>query len=261
MLEVSTMEAIILKTVVITGGVSGMGLAATKLFLKNGWQVAMADYNQKLGEEVLASLTKTAGDHVMFVQTDVSQARSVNALKEAVFARFGHVDSVINNAGIFTKGALHEVEEDAWDRIMAVDVKSVYLTTRAFVPAMIEQKSGTIVNTASVSGLMGDYNMAAYNAAKGALVNLVKAMALDYGRYNIRVNNVAPGPTMTPMFAANPQSVIDQFNQASPLGKLAQPEDIARTMFFLASDTSDPMTGQTIPVTAGFGLYSGQPVQ
>ncbi|MCI1986146.1 MAG: SDR family oxidoreductase [Lactobacillus sp.] len=247
-----------MKTVVITGGVSGMGLAATKLFLQKGWQVAMADYNQQLGEQVLATLNS---EHLLFVQTDVSQASSVNALKTAVFDRFGHVDSVINNAGIFTKGALHEVAEDAWDRIMAIDVKSVYLTTRAFVPAMIAQRSGTIVNTASVSGLMGDYNMAAYNAAKGALINLVKAMALDYGRYNIRVNNVAPGPTMTPMFAANPQSVIDQFKQASPLGKLAQPEDIARSLFFLASEDSDPITGQTLPVTAGFGLHSGQPVQ
>ena len=93
---------------------------------------------------------------------------------------------------------MHEVTEDAWDRIMAIDVKSVYLMTKEFVPDMIEQKAGTIVNTASISGLTSDYNMAAYNAAKGALVNLVRAMTLDYGKYGIRVNNVNPGPTMTP---------------------------------------------------------------
>jgi meso-butanediol dehydrogenase/(S,S)-butanediol dehydrogenase/diacetyl reductase len=126
---------------------------------------------------------------------------------------------------------------------------------------MIERRSGTIVNTSSISGLQGDYNMAVYNAAKGAVVNLVRAMALDYGKYGIRVNNVNPGPTMTPMFKSNPQSVIDEFAQASPLGKLVKPEDIARTMYFLASEESDPITGENIPVSAGFEVYSGQPVQ
>lgn len=250
------------KTVVITGGVSGMGLSATKLFLANGWQVAMADYNAALGEQVYQKLAdQYSADQVLFVAINVADLDSVMALKDAVIEKFGQVDSLINNAGIFTSGALHEVAEQDWDRIMAVDVKSIFLTAKAFVPAMINQNAGTIVNTASVSGLMGDYNMAAYSAAKGAITNLVKSMALDYAQYHIRVNNVAPGPTNTPMFQANPQAVIDKFIAASPLKKLVEPDDIARTMYFLANDTSDPITGQTIPVTAGFGLYSGQPVQ
>ncbi|MFC6181029.1 SDR family NAD(P)-dependent oxidoreductase [Lactiplantibacillus daowaiensis] len=248
------------QTVVITGGVSGMGLSATKLFLAHGWQVVMADYNAELGEKVLKTLQQ-ANAKVSFVQTDVANADSVNALKTSVLNKFGRIDSLINNAGIFTSGRLDELAETDWDRIMAVDVKSIFLMTKAFVPTMMAQKSGTIVNTASISGLMGDYNMAAYSAAKGAIANLVKSMALDYAAYHIRVNNVAPGPTNTPMFQANPQSVIDEFVAASPLKKLVEPDDIARTMYFLASAASDPITGQTIPVTAGFGLYSGQPVQ
>lgn len=250
------------KTVVITGGVSGMGLSASKLFLSKGWNVMMADFNEKLGEKVNKELSsKYSSKQVAFQQTDVSNAASVNDLKVKTDQLFGQVDSVINNAGIFTKGALHEVTEDAWDRIMAVDVKSIYLMTKAFVPEMMKQKSGTIVNTASISGLTGDYNMAAYNAAKGAVVNLVRAMALDYGKFGIRVNNVNPGPTMTPMFEANPQSVIDTFIKASPLGKLATSDDIARVMYFLATDESSPITGENVPVSAGFEIYSGQPVQ
>ncbi|EEI20222.1 Dihydroanticapsin 7-dehydrogenase [Lentilactobacillus hilgardii] len=250
------------KTVVITGGVSGMGLSASKLFLSKGWNVMMADFNEKLGEKVNKELSsKYSSKQVAFQQTDVSNAVSVNDLKVKTDQLFGQVDSVINNAGIFTKGALHEVTEDAWDRIMAVDVKSIYLMTKAFVPEMMKQKSGTIVNTASISGLTGDYNMAAYNAAKGAVVNLVRAMALDYGKFGIRVNNVNPGPTMTPMFEANPQSVIDTFKKASPLGKLATSDDIARVMYFLATDESSPITGENVPVSAGFEIYSGQPVQ
>ncbi|MFT8836633.1 SDR family NAD(P)-dependent oxidoreductase [Liquorilactobacillus satsumensis] len=191
----------------------------------------------------------------------ITGAASGMGLKEATTKAFGRVDSLVNNAGIFTKGALHEVAEDAWDRIMAVDVKSIFLTAKYFVPDMIAQKSGTIVNTASISGLTGDYNMAAYNAAKGAVVNLVRAMALDYGKYNIRVNNVAPGPTNTPMFQANPPEVIKQFEAASPLGRLAEPEEIAKVIYFLASEDSNAITGQNIPVSTGFEIYSGQPVQ
>lgn len=250
------------KTVVITGGVSGMGLSASKLFLSKGWNVMMADFNEKLGEKVIKELSSEySSKQVAFQKTDVSSAASINNLKVKTDQIFGQVDSVINNAGIFTKGALHEVTEDAWDRIMAVDVKSIYLITRAFIPEMMKQKSGTIVNTASISGLTGDYNMAAYNAAKGAVVNLVRAMALDYGKFGIRVNNVNPGPTMTPMFEANPQSVIDTFKKASPLGKLATSDDIARVMYFLATDVSSPITGENVPVSAGFEIYSGQPVQ
>ncbi|KGO32053.1 SDR family NAD(P)-dependent oxidoreductase [Oenococcus alcoholitolerans] len=250
-----------MNTVVITGASSGMGLSAAKLFLKKGWNVMMSDLNDESGQRALKRLEADYHDKVSFKQTNVSNSRSVQDLQRAAMTRFGHIDSIVNNAGIFLKGALHEVDEESWDRIMAVDVKSIYLMTKFFIPDMISQKRGTIVNTASISGLAGDYNMAAYNAAKGAVVNLVRAMALDYGKYNIRVNNVNPGPTNTPMFQANPQSVIDQFKSASPLKRLVEPEQVAKTIYFLASDDSDPITGENIPVSTGFEIHSGQPVQ
>ncbi|SYW14258.1 SDR family NAD(P)-dependent oxidoreductase [Oenococcus oeni] len=250
-----------MNTVVITGASSGMGLSATELFLKKGWNVMMADLDDKSGQKILKRLQEDYPNQVAFQQTNVAETDSVKSLKKTTAETFGKVISVINNAGIFAKGALHEVDEKSWDRIMNVDVKSIYLMTKAFIPDMIEQKKGTIVNTASISGLTGDYNMAAYNAAKGAVVNLVRSMALDYGKYNIRVNNVNPGPTNTPMFQTNPQAVIDKFKKASPLKRLAEPEQIAKVMYFLASDDSNPITGENIPVSAGFEIYSGQPVQ
>lgn len=251
-----------MKTVVITGASSGIGLSATELFLKKGWQVMMADLNAEAGNKLVTKLAaQYQHDQLAFQPTNVADFDSVKALKQATDKQFGPISAIVNNAGIFTKGALHEVAETDWDRVMDVDVKSIYLMTKAFVPDMIKRRSGTIVNTASISGLTGDYNMAAYNAAKGAVVNLVRAMALDYGKYNIRVNNVAPGPTKTPMFMANPESVVKEFETASPLGRLAKPEDIARVIYFLATDESDPITGENIPVSCGFEIYSGQPVQ
>lgn len=251
-----------MKTVVITGAASGMGLSATKIFLEHNWNVAMADYNQEQGQQKADELAKKhSTEQVKFFQTDVSDEKSVEKLAKSVADAFDHADALLNNAGVFTGGMLHEVKTADWDRIMNIDVKSIYLMAKYFVPSMIERKSGVIVNTASVSGLMGDYNMAAYNAAKGAVVNLVRSMALDYGQYGIRVNNVNPGPTNTPMFQQNPQSVIDEFVEASPMNKLVEPEDVAKTMYFLTTDGAKSITGQNIPVTAGFGVWSSQPKQ
>ncbi|MGO1316561.1 MAG: SDR family NAD(P)-dependent oxidoreductase, partial [Cellulomonadaceae bacterium] len=183
----TTGESATTTTVLITGATSGMGLAATELFSRRGWRVLMADIDAESGARVLADLKAAGHADVHFHRTDVSDAGSVASLKEFADAQVGPVRSVINNAGIFKAGMLHEVTESDWDRIMAVDVKSIYLTTRYFVPAMIDAgKGGTIVNVGSISGLAGDYNMAAYNAAKGAVVNLVRAMALDYGKFGIR---------------------------------------------------------------------------
>lgn len=247
--------------VLITGATSGMGLAAAKLFLERGHNVLIVDMNKQRGQQVTADLQSGTEQAVYFYPADITKAEEVHKVYLFAKQKLGAIDCLINNAGIFTGGMLHETTEEAWDRIFAVDVKSVFLMSKAFVPDMIEQGGGTIVNTASVSGMLGDYNMAAYNAAKGALVNLVRAMALDYGKYNIRVNNVCPSACATPMFLSNPPEVIETFNQANPLRRICTPEEVAEAMYFLATDASRSCNGINLEVTGGLNVHTGQPVQ
>ena len=248
-----------MKSVVITGANSGMGLAATQLFLQRGWRVLMVDINADQTE--LETLKQQGYENVNFKACNLTQNDDVAALFAYAEETLGRIDSIINNAGIWCGGELHETTESDWDRLFDVDVKSIFLMSKHFVPHMIAQGGGTIVNTASVSGKQGDYCMAAYNTAKGAVVNLVRSMALDYGKYNIRVNNVCPSACATPMFLANPPEVIEQFNQANPLGRICTPEEVAEAMYFLASPASSSCNGVNLPVSGGLELHTGQPVQ
>lgn len=250
-----------MKRVLITGGTSGMGLSATKLFLEKGWKVIVVDINKEKGNKLIKELKEKGFNEVYFCKCDVSKDEDVKALFNYTMDILGGIDSIINNAGIWTGGMLHETKEDAWDKIFDVDVKSIYLTSKYFIPYMIENGGGSIVNTASVSGMYGDYDMAAYNAAKGAVVNLVKAMALDYGKYNIRVNNVCPSACKTPMFLANPKEVINEFNNKNPLKRICTPLEVAKAMYFLASDESSSCNGINLEITGGLNIHTGQPVQ
>lgn len=244
--------------VLITGGTSGIGLAAAKLFAKNGHTVLIAD----IAEERCRIVAEQLGyNWVDFCVGNIAVDQDVKRIHDYALENIGVIDCVINNAGVFVSGMLHETTEEEWDRVFDVDVKSIFLTSKYFVPDMIAGGGGTIINTASVSGLCGDYNMAAYNAAKGAVVNLVRAMALDYGKYNIRVNNVCPAACATPMFFANPPEVVEQFNQANPLKRICTPEEVAKAMYFLASDEAASCNGVNLEITGGLHIHSGQPVQ
>lgn len=185
----------------------------------------------------------------------------MKALYEYSVDTVGEVKSLVNNAGITHMAELHETTEEEWDSHFDLIVKAIYYVSIYFIPHMIENQEGSIVNTASISGFTGDYNMAAYNAAKGAVVNLTRGMALDYGKHNIRVNNVAPYATNTPLFQKNPEETIEAFEEANPMGRLAEPEDIGRAMQFLASDEAEFINGATLPVSGGIENYSGQPIQ
>ncbi|AJA49076.1 bacilysin biosynthesis oxidoreductase BacC [Clostridium pasteurianum DSM 525 = ATCC 6013] len=250
-----------MKRVLITGGTSGMGLSATKLFLEKGWKVMAVDINGDRGEKLIKELNKKGYNDVYFYKCNIAKDNDVKILYDYTMKTLNGIDSIINNAGIWTGGMLHETKEEDWNRIFDIDVKSIYLTSKYFVPYMIENGGGTIVNTASVSGMFGDYNMAAYNAAKGAVVNMAKAMALDYGKYNIRVNNVCPSACATPLFLSNPKKVVDLFNEANPLKRICTPEEVAKAMYFLASDDSSSCNGVNLPVSGGLDVHTGQPVQ
>ena len=247
--------------VVITGGTSGMGKSAVKLFLKEGWKVMIVDMNEEAGTTMLQDLHEQGYTDVYFCKCNVSKEEDVKNLYQYTMEKMSGTDSVINNAGIWVGGMLHETKDDDWNRVFDVDVKSIYLTSKYFVPYMIENRGGTIVNTASVSGMLGDYNMAAYNAAKGAVVNMARAMALDYGKFGIRVNNVCPAACATPMFLANDDATIQAFNEANPLKRICTPAEVAKAMFFLASDQSTSCNGVNLQVSGGLDVHTGQPVQ
>ncbi len=251
-----------MKRVLISGVSSGMGLSAARLFLQRGWRVMGADRNEQAGRALRDELHADGyAESFRFCACNVASDADVARLHTYTVQEFGGIDSIINNAGIFVGGELHEVSEEDWQRVFDVDVKAIYLTAKHFVPDMIRNGGGTIVNTASVSGLCGDYHMAAYNAAKGAAVNLARAMALDYGKYNIRVNNVCPAACATPMFLANPPEVVEQFHRANPLGRICTSDEVAKAMYFLASDESSSCNGINLEVSGGLNIHTGQPVQ
>ncbi|MCC4482808.1 MULTISPECIES: SDR family NAD(P)-dependent oxidoreductase [Limosilactobacillus] len=246
-----------MQTVVISGGTSGIGLATADIFLKNGWNTVLIGRDTEKGMQVKQQLGETySPTQVAFIQADISKSSEVEHAKQITLNKFKTVDAIINNAGIVIHGEVHETSEEDWDKIFDVDVKGTFLVSKAFLPTMIEQDHGSIVNISSVSGMAGDRAMVAYNAAKGAIINMTRAMAIDYGKNNIRVNVVAPGPTNTPLFHQDKQ----KFAKNSPLNRIVEPEEVAAAIYFVASPAASAITGEVIPVTAGFEISTGQPM-
>ncbi|MEK1348896.1 SDR family oxidoreductase [Limosilactobacillus fermentum] len=248
-----------MQTVVITGATSGIGLATTKKFLQNGWQVMLVARNATKGAQVVADLTQDFDEKLIgFVAADVSKEAYTKEMAKATLERFGGIDALVNDAGIVVHGKVHEISADDWAKVFDINVKGSYLAAKAVLPTMLDQRHGAIVNISSVSGMGGDYGMVAYNATKGAIINMTRAMAIDYGEDQIRVNSVAPGPTNTPMF---PQDMKGTFAKNSPLNRIVEPEEVANAVYFLSTDEASAITGETLPVTAGFEISTGQPKQ
>lgn len=246
-----------MQTVVISGGTSGIGLATADIFLKNRWNTVLIGRDTEKGMQVKQQLGETySPTQVAFIQADISKSSEAEHAKQITLNKFKTVDAIINNAGIVIHGEVHETSEEDWDKIFDVDVKGTFLVSKAFLPTMIKQDHGSIVNISSVSGMAGDRAMVAYNAAKGAIINMTRAMAIDYGKNNIRVNVVAPGPTNTPLFHQDKQ----RFAKNSPLNRIVEPEEVAAAIYFVASPAASAITGEVIPVTAGFEISTGQPM-
>ncbi len=240
--------------ILITGAISGIGLASSILFLQRGWKVIMADKNTD--SEIMSQIEENFEKQVLFVKTDVSKEGEVKNLHQKILSFCDGVDCVVNNAGVITHGLLHEASEKIWDEVMNTDVKAIYYTSKFFIPDMIENGGGTIVNTASISGLAGDYKMPIYNAAKGAVVNLTRAIALDYAEYNIRVNSVCPSAVRTKFVSPNN---IPKHAAANPLKRICEPEEVAKAIYFLASNESSYCNGVNLPITGGLDAHTGQP--
>lgn len=244
------------KVALITGGASGIGRATALLFAREGAIVVIADLNAQVGETVVDEITRSGG-RATFEPADVTEAEDCRRLAERTIREFGGIDILFNNAGIIRRATILDLSEDDWDRVMAVNVKSIYLLSREVIPHMQKQGGGSIINTASGWGLAGGAKAAVYCASKGAVVLLTKAMAIDHGPQKIRVNCICPGDTDTAMLRAEAQQLgeaNDRFLADAakrPLGRVGSPDEIAHAVLYLASDASSFVTGTALVVDGG----------
>ena len=246
------------KGVIVTGGASGIGKATAERFLAEGAKVAIIDISEKNGKSALAEL-RGKGYEPVLVMGDVTDSKDVERMVRKARSALGSIDVLFNNAGILVEGTIEEVSEKDWDRIIAVNVKGVFLMSKAVIPIMLKQKKGAIVNNASCSGLVGDRGAIAYNTSKGAVVLMTKCMALDYAKKNIRVNCVCPGEIDTPMFRQEAKTrglpveeYRKQLSEYHPIGRLGFPEEVANAVAFLASDEAAFIIGTAFSVDGGY---------
>jgi NAD(P)-dependent dehydrogenase (short-subunit alcohol dehydrogenase family) len=249
------------RTAIVTGAASGIGRATAALLAWEGAFVVLADIDETAGRDAAAAID-AAGERGEFVRCDVTDAVDAAAVVAAAISRTGRLDVLVNNAGIMRRADVLDLDEDDWDRTMAVNVKSIYLLSRAAIPVMAAAGGGAIVNLGSGWGLSGGPRAVAYCASKGAVVNMTKAMAIDHGPQHIRVNCVCPGDTDTAMLrqeASDLGITVEEVIADSarrPLGRVGTPDDVAAAILWLASDASGWVTGATLLVDGG-GLAGG----
>ncbi|MEI3606183.1 glucose 1-dehydrogenase [Pseudogracilibacillus sp. SE30717A] len=240
------------RVVLITGAATGIGRASALTFARRGAKIAIGDVDDRANETV--ELIQKEGGEAAFFNTDVSNSKEVKSLVEQTVKQFGGLHHAFNNAGILNKPAkFADIEEDVFDKVMSVDVKGVFLAVKQELEHMVVNGGGTIVNTASVAGLIADPNMAPYVAAKHAVIGLTKAAAFDYAQDGIRVNAVAPGLTETPMtqmWKNDPKKWAEVISNV-PLQRAAQPEEIAEMVVFLSSDAASFCNGYVYAVDGG----------
>ena len=244
------------KRALITGGASGIGRATALLFVREGAAVSIVDLDEAGGQAVAHKIADEGG-RAIFVRCDVSQAADCQRAVQQTVDELGGLDILFNNAGVIRRASVLETSEEEWDRVMAVNVKAVFLLSKCAIPVMAQAGGGVIINTASGWGLVGGRKAAAYCASKGAVVLLTKAMALDHGDQNIRVNCLCPGDTDTPMLRYEAQQLGESDKRflaeaaERPLRRIGKPEDIAQAALYLASDASSFVTGTALVVDGG----------
>jgi len=244
------------KVALITGGNSGIGSATAALLAKEGAAVVLTGRNTERGEQVAQSINNDGGQ-AMFIQSDVRVAEECRAAVEETLDRFGRIDLLFNNAGVLHPRTVPECTEEEWDETIDSSLKGAFLMSKYALPSMIERGSGSIIHTSSGWGILGGGRAAAYCAAKGALIIMAKAMAIDHGPHGIRVNCVCPGDVQTPMMpdeaAKRGVSWEEYLAGASerPLGRVGTADEIANAVLFLASDDSSFVTGESLVVDGG----------
>lgn len=240
------------KVAIVTGGGQGLGEAFCKGFAREGAHVAILDINEETGKKVEEEITR-AGGSAVFYKIDVSSKSQCQAIVDQIMSRWGRIDVLVNNSGVHSGGNFWEETEEAWQRMLAVNVMGVVYMSQVVVPIMIKQGKGKIVNVSSKAAIVGEPNHAAYSASKGAVLSLTRAMAVELAPRGINVNAITPGTTLTPLGKAAMEDPVTRKALESniPLGRLGQPEDHVGSVLFLASDESDWMSGQYIVVDGG----------
>jgi len=241
---------------IVTGGAAGLGLATARRFLDEGCRVAVWDVNDA-ADPMIASATP---EHACVCHVDVASSHSIEAGLSSVMARWGRVDILVNNAGILRDAQLVKWKDGAvaarlseadFDAVMAVNLRGVFLCTRAVVPHMIAAGGGVVLNASSIVGTSGNFGQTSYAAAKAGVINMTRTWARELGKYNIRVNAVAPGFIGTEMVASMPEQVLQSMIARTPLGRLGEPGDIAEAYVWLASDRARFVHGAVLSVDGG----------
>ncbi len=241
------------KVVVVTGTAQGIGKATALKFAQEGAKVAVIDIKLELMDEVVSEI-KALGAEVLPYEVNVVNREQIQAMVEDVVSKWGKIDVLVNNAGITADSQLLKMTEDAFDKVIAVNLKGVYNCTQIVTPVMVENGGGVILNASSVVGLYGNFGQTNYAATKFGVIGMTKTWAKELGKKGIRVNAVAPGFIATPMVAKMPDKVIDMMKGKSPLNRLGTSEDIANAYAFLASDEAGFITGATLSVDGGVVL-------
>lgn len=246
------------KVVVISGGASGIGLGTGKLFAKHGASVVLLDINESQGEKAVEEIA-AEGHKAIFMKCDVTNEDNVSSVINSIDEKYGKIDVLFNNAGVTVRKTVVDLSEKEWDFVLGVGLKGTFLLSKYTIPVMARNGGGSIVNTGSGWGLKGGDKAAAYCAVKGGIVNLTRAMAIDHGPQNIRVNSVNPGDTDTAMLRDEGKQLgeieIDKFlvdsAKGRPLERLGTPLDIAKAVMFLSSDMASWITGAALVVDGG----------
>jgi 3-oxoacyl-[acyl-carrier protein] reductase len=244
------------KVTIITGGAAGIGKATALKFAAEGAQVVICDVVEEAGQ----SFVKELGPDASFRKVDVTDRKAVQVWIDAVFTRYGRINVLVNNAGItrdaqfvkYKEGQLlGQMGEEDFDKVVAVNLKGVFNCAQAVVPYMIQGGGGVILNASSVVGIYGNFGQTNYVATKAGVIGMTRVWARELGRYNIRVNAVAPGFILTEMVAKMPENVLAGMRGRTPLGRLGQPDDIANAYLWLASDEAAFVTGTVLSVDGG----------
>jgi NAD(P)-dependent dehydrogenase (short-subunit alcohol dehydrogenase family) len=244
------------RVAIVTGAAMGIGKACAVALARAGAGVVLADINAEVGEASRAEIA-AAGGEAAFVRCDVTSLADLEAAAQEAVRRFGGLDILVNNAALAIGGKVDEIDEASWNRVLTTNLSSVWRGMKVCVPLMKQRGGGSIVSMSSVQSLTGFSGWAAYAAAKGGINALTQQAAIDLAQHKIRVNAVAPGTIMTPLNEKvfrehpDPQKLIRTWNEAHPLGRFGQPEEVAEAVLFLASDRASFITGTILRVDGG----------